>query len=114
MELGPQLRVDAVTCLVPVVELIAEGLDDVICGDSNVCGSVVDHLKNRVENTDDSSVGDVAALGETFAAVELAEEFVCAVDDVDVQTNANTLNGLPLPSTIFNGAAITTAPVAGS
>lgn len=29
-------------------------------------------------------------------------------------TTANTRNGLPLPSTILSGAAITTAPVAGS
>lgn len=44
---------------------------------------MVDHLENGLQHADDGAIGAVFAFGKPAQAVEVAEEFVSAVDEVN-------------------------------
>ena len=83
LELRPEHPIDARAGLVVGPEFVPEGFDDVIGGDAEMGRVLLDHLENRVEHAHDRTVGLVLPLVEAALAVELAEEFVGAVDEVD-------------------------------
>ena len=83
MELRPERRLDALPCLVLGPEVIAERLDDVVGGHTEVRGSLLDHRQYRVQHTDDRREGFVFTLGGTALAVELAEQLVGAVQEMN-------------------------------
>src|SRR5690606_9766126 len=61
----------------------AEGFDDVIGGDAQMRGAFLEHLQHRAEHAIDGGMGLVLALVEAPLAVEMAEEFIGAVEQVD-------------------------------
>ena len=83
MELRPERAIDAFAGLVVGPELVPERLDDVIGGDAEVGGALLDHLEHGVQQAGDGAEGLVLALVEAAQAVEMAEQLVGAVQDMD-------------------------------
>src|SRR5688500_13232975 len=83
MELGEQSTVNALPGLVARPESVPEGFDDMIGRDSNVRRPRLDHLQNRVENSDRRRVRRVDSLVEPSLTVEMPEELVSSVDEVN-------------------------------
>jgi hypothetical protein len=82
-ELGEQRRLDSFAGLVPRPQLVAEGLDDMVGGNTHVSLALLDQLQHRLQHADYGAVRPVPAFGEAAQAVEVAEELIGAVDEVD-------------------------------
>src|SRR5437867_4632773 len=82
MKLRKQCSFYTGTCLVSRPEIVAEGLDDMISSDADVCRAVLDHLGDHMEHASDSAEGRIGFL-EAPDSVEVAKQFVSAVDEVN-------------------------------
>ena len=67
-----------------------------IGGDTQVRRSLFDHLQHAAEHTDDSPQGPLVALGDTTAAIVVAEELIGAVDEVNDHMQSYSLSGILL------------------
>ena len=76
-------RLDALAGLVARPQVVAERLDDVIGGDADVRGALLDHLQHRVQHADHRAERPVLALVEAPQAVEVTEQLVRPVDEMD-------------------------------
>ena len=83
LELGTQRTVDAGAGLVARPEVVAEGLDHVIGRDADVRRPGLEHLQHRVEHAGCRAERLPVGPATAPAAVEVAEELVCPVDEVD-------------------------------
>ena len=103
-ELRQQVGFDAFAGLVAWPQFVAERLDDVIGRNGDVRGTALDHAQHRREHA--SNRGDLAAvrIARGRQRVVVAEQFVCAVDQIDVQGAAPeqpyTTTALPINSLI--------------
>ena len=83
MELREQCGVDAVSGLVAAPEAVAEGLDDVVRRDADMGRPFLDHLQDGVQHADDRAERPIRAAVDAAEAVEVAEQFVRAVDEMN-------------------------------
>ena len=83
MELFEQGWLDALPCLVTSIELVAERLDDVVGSDTDVCRTILHHLENRIEYTDNGAEWFVLAAIEAALTVEVAKQLISAVDQMN-------------------------------
>ena len=83
MELREQRRLDAFAGLVVRPEFVAKRFDDVVGGDADMRGALLEHLQHRLQYTDHGAVGLVLALVEAAQPIEVPVQLVGAVDDVD-------------------------------
>jgi hypothetical protein len=79
MELRPKRGLDAVSRLVVGPQLVAERFDDMIGGDAEVGGPLLDHLQHRMQHAGDGPERFVLALVVAALTVELTEQLVGAV-----------------------------------
>src|SRR5207249_1372641 len=79
VKLGQERAIDALAGLVIGPEIIPEGLDDVVGGDTEVGGPLLDHLQHRMQQARDRAQGLVLAFVEAALAVEVAEQLIGAV-----------------------------------
>ena len=56
--------------------------------DTDVRGSLLEHLEHGVEDADDGTEGCILALVEATQAVEVPEQFVGAVDEMNDHAQA--------------------------
>ena len=84
IELAAQRGVDARAGLVARVEIVAERLDHVVRGDTDVRGAALEHPQHRPQHT--TCGRDLAALSRDMRrdAEVMAEQLVGAVKEVDV------------------------------
>src|SRR4051812_2807433 len=82
MELRPERALDSRAGLVAGPEIVAEGLDDVIGGHTDVRSPSFQHLRHGAENSGNRAEGRITLL-EPADPVEMAEQLVGPVDEVD-------------------------------
>ena len=84
MELLEEHRIDPVTGLVPLPELVAKRLNRVVGGDTQMSDTLLEHRQDRTEHTPDST--DLATVGGNRRgdSVEMSKELVGAVEEEDV------------------------------
>ena len=82
MELREESRLDPHARLVAVPEIVAKGLDHVIGRDTDVSGSLLDHLQHGVQHANGRAEFRILALVEAAQTVEVAEQLVGSVYDV--------------------------------
>ena len=83
MKLRAQGTLDTGTSLVARPKPVAERLDHVVGGDTDVGIAALDHLEHTVQNADYGAIRAVHSFVEPALSVEVTEELVCAVDDVN-------------------------------
>src|SRR5207302_2403995 len=83
VELREKCGLDAFPGLVTRPEVVAEGLDDMIGRHPDVSCPRLDHLQHRMQHADHGAEGWILALVEAAQAVEVAVQFVRAVDEMN-------------------------------
>ena len=83
LELRRERGIDPLPCLVAGPERVAEGLDDVVGGDADVGGPLLDHLQDRVEHAGHGAQRRIFLQFGAAQAVKVTEQLVRAVDEVD-------------------------------
>jgi hypothetical protein len=97
VELRAKRRIDAVSGLVTGPQVVAERLDDVISGHSNVSSAVGHHAEDRHDHaTGGPYLAPVISLTRRLA-VEVSEELVRAVDEMDIHGGKSASCGDELP-----------------
>src|SRR5437764_13962040 len=96
LKLRQQVGLDSFAGLVVGPEIVAERLDDVIGGDTDVRRTGLDHLQHRVQYARDGAEGFVLALVPAALAVEVAEQLIRSVDQVDYHLPEMVTSKYPL------------------
>src|SRR4029079_6614473 len=91
-KLRAQHRLDAGAGFVTRPETVAGRLDDVVGGDADVCRTFGDHFRNRVQHAGDGAEGWIRFL-EATDAVEMAKQFVGAVDEMNDHSGVFAMKG---------------------
>jgi hypothetical protein len=81
--LSEERRLDAGAGLIAGPEIVAKRFDDVIRGYTDVKCPTLDHLQHGMQDADHGTERRILALGKAAKAVEMAEQLVCAVDQMD-------------------------------
>src|SRR5262249_39126722 len=84
-ELRKQVRFDALAGLVSRPQSVTERFDYVISSNRNVRCAFLDHSQDRRKNAPDRSNLATIAIARGRQCVIVPEQFVCAIDQVDVQ-----------------------------
>lgn len=103
-ELRQQIGLDAVAGLVSRPEAVPERLDDVVGGDRHVRRARLHQIENRSEHAAHRSYLPPLSIPGVRQRVVVAEQLVCAIDEVNLERSPHAAAALFTPAQGFSPA----------